>query len=811
MRGIGFVRCGLGLLYGGAGAVCLFGFPSLPASAQPATPVPGGIEEVVVTAAKRRDNIQDVPVSVLAVTAETLERQNIRDFDDLVKVVPSLTITKTSQPANNSINIRGIGTYAFSIATEPSVAVVIDDVPQAFQAQAFTALVDVRQVEVLRGPQSTLFGKAASAGVINITTQPVSDVWTARAEVLFTGDDEQRYQATLSGPIADTLRFRLLGNYSDYRGNVFNLSTNDWLNGNSDATVRGKLDWTPGDDWDVVLSPYYTHELSSCCAAAEYFVSPGVTFAKAGIPQSAILRGIVPGPDNTLARMDVDARGNSVDFGSGLKVRHDLGGGFTLLSITSYDHYLLHDLQDTDSSDFDFSTLVPQAPRGGSANGGSFKIDSVTQELRLTSPDDDRLRYVGGLYFSRTGSERFFVRGSNSLGTYNGLTSLPSTNSTSYAGYIAHAEATNYAAFAEGTYGLTDALDVIGGVRINYETISYRFFDFGNNVTYGDPDCATQSSTGGSSTVKVSTCDNDLALTGRAGLQYHVTPDIMAYATYSRGYKGKAYDLTSTLTSRSPVASGPLAGIPTADAVAAKQPIAAETVDAYEIGIRSSFWDRRLTANLTLFDEEFENFQAQSRDLLTGQNVLNSIGSVHSRGIESEVSALIGSRFTTNFAVTYNLATLDSFPNAACFGGQSLTQGCVSGQQDLSGKPLFNAPRWNFVLSGTYDIPIGGTDMTLSLGASYRWQSKVVYNLLQDPDSVQDAYGIANLSISLDGEWWRVTGFVNNLLDQRYALTIGRDTQWNIAPAGTPPTDAIGWKPARDSFRYFGVRASVTY
>src|ERR1700743_612711 len=109
----------------------------------------------------------------------------------------------------------------------------------------------------------------------------------------------------------------------------------------------------------------------------------GATSSRAGIPQSAILRGTAPGPDNTLTRMDVDARGNSVDFGSGLRVRHDLGGGFTFLSITSYDHYFLHDLQATDSSAFDFSTLVPQAPQGGSANGGSFKIDSVTQELRL--------------------------------------------------------------------------------------------------------------------------------------------------------------------------------------------------------------------------------------------------------------------------------------------------------------------------------------------------------------------------------------------------------------------------------------------
>src|SRR6185436_14757583 len=183
-----------------------------PASASPAEPV--ALEEIIVTGTKRSENVQSVPASVFVATGATMERAGVRDFDDLVKIAPSLTITKTSQPANNSINIRGIGTYAYSIATESSVAVVIDDIPQAFQAAAFSALADVRQVEVLRGPQNTLFGKSASAGVINITTEPASDTFTAKAEVMRTDDHEQRYSGTISGPITDTLKYRLAANYS---------------------------------------------------------------------------------------------------------------------------------------------------------------------------------------------------------------------------------------------------------------------------------------------------------------------------------------------------------------------------------------------------------------------------------------------------------------------------------------------------------------------------------------------------------------------------------------------------------------------
>ena len=152
--------------------------PEAPAGA---APPPVQLEEIVVTANKRAEAIQNVPASVLAVPADTLERVNVRTFDDLVDVVPGVTITKTTQPANNSINIRGIGTYAYSIATQPSTVVVVDEIPQAFQAEAFTSLVDVQQVEVLRGPQSTLFGKSASAGAITITTKAPTSTFSAEA------------------------------------------------------------------------------------------------------------------------------------------------------------------------------------------------------------------------------------------------------------------------------------------------------------------------------------------------------------------------------------------------------------------------------------------------------------------------------------------------------------------------------------------------------------------------------------------------------------------------------------------------------
>lgn len=783
------------------------------AAARPA-PAPESpvVEEVIVTAGKRLENIQDVPASVLVVTDVALERANIRDFDDLVKIAPSVTITKTSQPANNSINIRGIGTYAYSIATEPSVAVVIDDVPQAFQAAAFSALVDVQQVEVLRGPQNTLFGKSASAGVINITTQPVTDEFTARVDAMTTDDHEYRVQGTISGPITDTLKFRLAANNSDYRGNVRNLTTGSWLNGQEDTTVRGKLVWTPNEDWTVMLSPYYTKTDASCCTGSVYFLTPGATTGGAAtgpgrIPQSQYLAGITPGPNNRLLRMDVDAQGDAEDYGAGLKIVRDIGD-FSLASISSYDRYQLEDLQDTDGTDIDFSLYQPISPPGGSANGGYFDIRSKTQEFRLTSPDQ-RLRYVTGLYFSDTSSERYFVRGSNTLDDYNisptpssTPANLPTSNSTTYSRYLATARATNYALFGQGNYGLTDNLDFLAGLRVNREEIEYTFYDLGNGVTYGSPKCSTTTPSG----IPIETCNDDTSVTGRAGFQYRFTPDFMTFATFSRGYKGMAYDLTSTLTVRSPVANGSFAGRPLADVIASTQPVRPETVNSYEIGFKGTFFDQILVWNLTAFYMDFSGFQAQSRDGVLNQNRLNSIGQVTSKGVETEIAARLGD-FTLNGGGAYNRAIMEDFPNATCYTRQTTAEGCVGNMQDLSGKPLFNAPKWNFNLNAQYDWPLNGTALTPFITAGYRWQSEVVFNLLQDPDSVQGDYGIANLGGGLRTDRWKLTAFVNNVFDKSYALTMGRESNVNLPPGG----NAIGWKPARDSERYFGVRASVSF
>jgi iron complex outermembrane receptor protein len=763
-----------------------------------------GLEAVIVRSGKRLETLGRSDASVQAISAQMLERAGVRDFDDLTRLAPTLTISKTTQPGNNSINVRGVGTYSYSIGTEPSVVVVIDDVPQAFQAMAFSALTDVRQVEILRGPQSTLFGKSASAGVIYITTQPASDVFSARAEALVTDDHERRLQATATGPLSDALKFRISAAYSQYRGNVFNLATRRWLNGQSDLNLRGKLVWTPGDNWTIAVSPYFTRTLASCCVGADTFVSPEATLGRAEISRAAVLRGIAPGPDNHLARYDVNARGNARDAGVNARAAGAIGG-WRLTAISALDHYYLYDRQDTDATDLDYSLQAPLAPRGGSANGGYFRIRSESQELRLNTPSGGRWDYVGGVYVGQTRSERYFVRGSNDLDDYNGLSALPTTNSTAYSRYRAKTFSRTLAVFGQGAYALNDRASILSGLRLSQEKIGYRFDDLGNGVIYGAPSCSRASPT-----VPVETCHSDTVLSGRIGLQGRVAPGVTAYGLYSTGYKGRAYDLTSTLTTRTRLTSGPFAGQPVADAIAAQQPVASETVASYEIGVRGLSRDQRLSWNLTAYQERFAGFQAQSRDDATGLNVLNSIGSMRAEGVESEFSARLDQRLTLVGAASYSRAVMGAFDNAACYFGQTAAQGCVDGRQDLTGKTLFNAPRWSLNVNAFYQAPIAG-NRRLEVNAGYRWRSRVFYSLLRDPASIEPAYGVLDVSAGVGGGGWRVTGFIDNLLDQSFALTRGRDVQWNLLGADGKPAMAIHWKPARDSGRHVGLRWAVDY
>jgi iron complex outermembrane receptor protein len=736
------------------------------------------LEVVTVTASKREENLQDVPISVTALTADVLERGNVRELADLVNLSPGLVIGYGSQPGNFSISMRGIGTFSNGIAVESDVAVVIDDVPVGFQAAAFKDLIDVERVEVLRGPQSTLFGKSAIAGVLNITTRAPSAGFSGEAMGLITDDEENRVGFTVSGPLSDDVRVRLTVANSEYDGNVTNLTNGEKVNGSSGLTATGKIEWTPTDNLKLSLAPRFNRNESTCCVSPITSLAPGLFYQGiTQLPASTVLAGIPIGPDNTFIRADDRTSGGDSEV-AGVTARLDydfdssLLAGHTFSSITSTDHYRMHDYQDIDGTDVPFLLYFPVAAPSGIDSGakidGYFHAKSLTQEFRLTSPGDTRLRYVTGLWYAKNDLDRYLNRGPV----------------LQLARYLAVSSNTNYAAFAQANFDLTDRVGLIGGARFNHQEIDYTFDHQLTNLHF-------------------SGADQEDAVTGKGGIQFQWTPGLMAFATYSTGYKGQAYDLVSTFNAR----------------IAGQMPVPHETANSVEVGFKSTLFDQRVYLNATLFNTDFYGFQTSVTSTLpdgTFLTFLNSVGHLRTRGLELDGVARVTSNLSLNGSFAYTDATVAEFPNGPCYNGQTLAQGCYldatnSRVQDLKGERLNNVPKYKFNIGGQYDIALpGSVPFDGFVGLTYRWQDDVNFSLSQDPRTVQKAYGVADLSLGLadrDGHY-KFTVFANNLFDERFAQGIGNTTS---GFSGVPGAVGSTWGVPRAAFRYFGARVNVNF
>jgi iron complex outermembrane receptor protein len=224
------------------------------------------IEEVIVTAQRREQRLQDVPIAITVVDAEALDRFSVNSIEGVQTLVPTLTLRKGTTVANSAVVLRGIGTISFSLAAEPAVSTVVDGVVYARSGQAFNDLYDIQRIEVLRGPQGTLFGKNASAGALNIVTQGPGREFGGDVTVSAFSDQEYRVRANVSIPFTDTFGARLSATYGYYDGNIRNIFTGEDVNGTDRKGVRGVFEWRPNDRMDFRFIADYSETNDDCCA-----------------------------------------------------------------------------------------------------------------------------------------------------------------------------------------------------------------------------------------------------------------------------------------------------------------------------------------------------------------------------------------------------------------------------------------------------------------------------------------------------------------------------------------------------------------
>jgi len=605
------------------------------------------LEEVLVTAQKRSESAQEVPVALTALSADMLRDGGINQTMDLVKLSPSLTISQGDNKQSGGFKLRGIGTNVFSIGVEQSVAVIIDDVSTVQSGQSIGNLVDIERIEVLRGPQSTLFGKSASAGVISIVTKAPAEEFEGSVEASFTDDDEKRVLASISGPISDGLSYRLSGNWSDRDGFVDNLTTGADSNGEESQGVRGKLRWDISDTVQADLIAYYSNVESTMGAFTWRELDPNAIVF--GIVPGDLAAGIRPSDETLDARGDDGPEDEVKNRGASLRFNVELGE-FTLTSITATDTWEYSNLGDVDFSDIDvFGFFTGGAINGGFYSESTVETDFFSQEFRLASPRYEHFEYLLGLYYADADTDRGFIRNL-------GLPIIP-------AAWDATTGTESIAAFGSGTWRFDDATSVTVGLRWNREEISVDFED-----KLLDP------------AMLISEDDTDTEVLANISLQHFFAEETMVYARYAQGYKGQAYDIATGFGQ-----------------VKADNPAAPETSDAYEIGIKSTMFDNRVQLNAAAFYTEYEDFQAQSTSILPDGSflaTLNNVGILETQGIELEGVALLGESLTVTFGGSYIDAVIKEFDGADCYGGQTEAQGCVGGTQDISDGDLPAAPKW---------------------------------------------------------------------------------------------------------------------
>ncbi|QKZ07387.1 TonB-dependent receptor [Pseudomonas eucalypticola] len=692
------------------------------------------LKSVTVTATRREESLQKVPVAVTVVDGEQLGRENRTNIESIVQQIPTVNFRTGASNKDTSLFIRGVGTISTSPGVEPTVATVVDGVVYGRPGMATLDLLDLERIEVLRGPQGTLFGKNASAGVLNITTKAPTDETHGYVEQSYYQGNESRTRFGIGGTlIPGTLKGNLTTLVSSYDGNVDNKANGQEVNGYNRKGVRGKLEFTPNDDVKLTLSADYMNSGSDAPNGVVSSTS-SAAFANALSPVNA-----------TSHNRDIssDYRTHVDDINKGLSAQLDWNlGDYTLTSITAWRGWNNDQWQDADR----LATISAAYP--GIEDKGTLDYDQYSQEIRLASPKGEFLEYVGGLYYMHAKDKE----------TYGRTLITPTATNNGLANYSTTSD--SYAIFGENTFNFTPTFRGIAGLRWTHDELKYDHDRVSSSAVAVNGINPSTSSSGDT---------NAEGWSGRLGFQYDLSDNVTSYVTYSRGYKGPAYNVFFNMQARDTQALKP------------------ETSNTWEVGLKATSWNNRLTTNLAVFHSDYDNYQANFYDTVAGQVVTRLInaGSVSTEGVEGDWALQATRNLKLSGAFAYTHARIDQF---SCPAGAAAS--C-----DVNGKTLPFSPDWKTYVRADYDIPLDN-GMDIELGTDYNWQSEVQYDISQNPDTKQGAYGIWNASVALAdyNSGWRVSLEGKNLLDKSYSplLASGTGYVYRAVP--------------RDDQRYFGIQ-----
>jgi iron complex outermembrane receptor protein len=814
---------------------------AVPAIAQQGTARPElrAIETIVITAQKREESLQDVPIVVTTLSEQRLKDTGVRDIKDLMILTPGLLVTSTVNESVTTARIRGVGTVGDNPGLESSVGVIIDGVYRPRNGVSFGELGDVERIEVLKGPQGTLFGKNTSAGVINVITKKPTFEHGVDVELTAGDYGEIGGSLELNGPIEEDIAAGRLyvatrerdGFLDINRGNGPRTDSED--NNLKFYTARGQLLLLPTETIDVRLVVDYSERDEICCAAPQAIAAPSIQTANGLVPVVQLALNNTqpnsfaqnPDPFQRLAFANRSTQQSITDQGAMLEANVELPGEATLTSITGYRQWEYVGGQDTD---FTTADIVYRD------NDGNFatEFDQLTQEVRVAGnagrvnwlvgayyADEDltsRNRLIVGNQFQQYFSRLITPNNPNLIATLTGLpNAFPGEQGQRD---VFEQQSTTYAVFTNNSVQLTSGLTLTLGANytdqqkdldtqyvnehngVGCQALRNNFAAIAGNAQlqpalasiYGIG-CTTVNDPLFNNLSTSQTLDEQ-QWSGTGKLAYRFTDSVMSYLSYARGYKGGGFNLERERI------NGNLANNPTQGALNAVDQDTSfqrELVDSYELGLKTTWAGNSLLLNSALFYQDYQDFQLNT---FTGlQFVVTSVPQVVSQGVDVDMLWYTPIRqLSIQSGITYAETTIEDFGNALAFF-----------RPERQDDTLSFAPELSASLSATFEQPIGSNHMfRTNIGAKYTSEYNTGSNL--DPRKIQDAITLVNarLGFGAADQTWTVELWAQNLTDEEY-YQVAFDVALQGSSVGPTPTSMI------DAFlgapRTFGATARFKF
>jgi iron complex outermembrane receptor protein len=665
----------------------------------------GQLAEIVVTAQRRSENSQLVPLAIQSISAEAIRNAGYTDITDLQYLTPGLQYDPTQGAA---FQIRGVGTTSFDFSNAKSVNVVVDEVVMDGQrANGLVGLVDIARVDVLMGPQGTLFGKNSTSGVIAITTNPARlGETTFRGNASYGEHNDLILDGTANLPLGSRAALRLSAFEQEQDGFGRNVTLNKLVGSKRDYGGRAQIHYEPDERFELTVAADYGHHWDSSVRTPVSGQPPVVT---------AILneRGVYPSPTNADTADSIYGEIETEEWGGSVRFSLKLGE-HSLKSITAYRETLYDNNTPANLTPIDRFAYITY-------NFGHLTTDKISQEFHLASPAGRPVTWLLGAFYNRLHARQLqYQWGPMGLSTLPAATLFTTTGAIGEAGNSSQFDAVNesVAAFGQVEVNPVDRLRLTLGGRYTHDDNAQRL-----DYVMVDPRPLTGFSP---RFVPVSAPPvlRSGSVTGnnfswRIAPEYRLTDNAMVYASYSTGYKPAGIAFVGNRYA----------------------PYADETVEAWEIGLKSEWFDRRLRFNIDWFRSDFTDFQATiltripdgAGGTLLAQAIGNA-GGLRSQGVEASLAVKPIRQF--------------SFSAAGSYTDAKFTNYVFNATTDYTGTQLPNSPKWAFTVSGDYESDIT-SNMILKIHADYAWRDKYWTVVGQPEYSFVPAYGLANARISV--------------------------------------------------------------